>query len=284
MAGKRVLFVDDDPIQRLTLPAILQLHGFEVSVASTVAQALAEMTTRGFDVLISDLNIGEPGDGFTVVSAMHRTQPECINFIVTGFPAFESALASIQRQVDDVLVKPAEIDKLIETIEQRMRERHPQHHPMTPLRLSQLLRSSVEEILQGVLEGMKSDPALSVVALSDDARAGCLRELLAEVACQMDSATPDEPTASAMALSREHGARLLAAGYSIAMLVSEKRIVGDVIYDMVRERLLVLDTSSLMLDLKRLNDSLYKQLEESAQTFWMEAAKAKPRSMEVGLA
>lgn len=284
MAGKRVLFVDDDPNQRLTLPAILRIHGFEVSVASTVAQALAKMTTRSFDVLISDLNIGEAGDGFTVVSAMRRTQPDCVNFIVTGFPAFESALAAIQRQVDDVLVKPAEIDKLIETIERRMRERHPQHHPMTPLRLSQLLRASIEEILQGVLQGMKSDAALSAVALSDDARAGCLRQLLAEVACQMDSATPDEPTAPAMALSREHGARLVAAGYSIAMLVSEKRIIEDVIYDMVRERLLMLDTSSLMLDLRRLNDSLYKQLQESAQTFWMEAAKPKPRSVEFGAA
>jgi hypothetical protein len=38
--------------------------------------SLGLITERKFDVLISDLNIGHPGDGFTVVSAMRRLQPE----------------------------------------------------------------------------------------------------------------------------------------------------------------------------------------------------------------
>ena len=37
----RILFADDEPSIRMTLPAILQLEGFEVSVAATVAEALA---------------------------------------------------------------------------------------------------------------------------------------------------------------------------------------------------------------------------------------------------
>jgi len=85
---KTVLFVDDEPSIRLTLAAILRQSGFEVSVAATVDEALREINTQYFDALISDLNIGEPGDGFTVLSAMRRVQPTCINLILTGYPAW----------------------------------------------------------------------------------------------------------------------------------------------------------------------------------------------------
>src|ERR1039457_4406444 len=106
MAATRILCVDDEPAIRETMPHVLRLHGFDATAVGTVAEALAQIAAQPFDVLISDLNIGQPGDGFTVVSAMRRTHPSCINFIVTGYPAFESALAAIQSQVDDFLLKP----------------------------------------------------------------------------------------------------------------------------------------------------------------------------------
>jgi DNA-binding NtrC family response regulator len=86
MSSLRMLFVDDEPSIRLTLPEILRLHGHDVEVASTVAEALTAISLHKFDVLISDLNIGNAGDGFTVVSAMRRTQPQCVTLILTGYP------------------------------------------------------------------------------------------------------------------------------------------------------------------------------------------------------
>jgi DNA-binding NtrC family response regulator len=61
---RRILFVDDEPSIRLTLPAVLEEHGFEVSIAGSVAEALSKINSSRFDVLLSDLNIGEDGDGF----------------------------------------------------------------------------------------------------------------------------------------------------------------------------------------------------------------------------
>ena len=58
-ATVKILFVDDEPAIRLSLPAILQMHGFEVASAGTVSEALHEISTNTFDVLISDLNIGK---------------------------------------------------------------------------------------------------------------------------------------------------------------------------------------------------------------------------------
>ena len=89
-----ILFVDDEDSIRLTLPPLLESYGFEVTSAATVAEALGLISKHKFDVLISDLNIGHPGDGYTVVSAMRTHQPDALRFILTAYPAFESALKS----------------------------------------------------------------------------------------------------------------------------------------------------------------------------------------------
>jgi two-component system OmpR family response regulator len=57
MEPVRILFVDDEPGTRLTLPEALRQHGFSVTAVGTVNEALAEITSAQFDVLISDLNL-----------------------------------------------------------------------------------------------------------------------------------------------------------------------------------------------------------------------------------
>src|ERR1700756_193125 len=68
----QVLFVEDEQGIRLTLPPLLASFGFKVTSAATVSEAVTLITQRKFDVLIADLNVGNPADGFTVVSAMRR--------------------------------------------------------------------------------------------------------------------------------------------------------------------------------------------------------------------
>jgi DNA-binding NtrC family response regulator len=117
---KRLLFVDDESSIRLTLPPILQENGFEVKTAATVPEALGEISDSRFDVLVSDLNINESGDGFRVVQAMRQTQPECITVVLTGYPGTDSEAQALSYEVDDFVVKPADIDALIEGINRRL--------------------------------------------------------------------------------------------------------------------------------------------------------------------
>src|ERR1700727_51606 len=121
----RILFVDDEAGIRTTLKVILEQHGFEVTTASTVREALEYLNHSPFDVLLSDLNIGQPGDGFTVVSAMRRVQPQAATFILTGYPDFDTALQAIRSQVDDYLLKPTDVPTLIHTIQHRLAHRKP---------------------------------------------------------------------------------------------------------------------------------------------------------------
>jgi len=121
--SKRLLFVDDEEGIRATLPILLQERGFEVRIAASVPEALSEIRTHQFDGLLSDLNIGEDGDGFTVGQAMRKAHPNCVTVLLTGYPAFESAVQAIHNEVHDYFVKPADLDPLISAIERKLRSR-----------------------------------------------------------------------------------------------------------------------------------------------------------------
>lgn len=122
--GKRLLFVDDEPSIRLTLPAILKNNGFEVRVASTVNEAISEIGKQEFDVLLSDLNIGSERDGFDVVKAMRQAHPRCVTILLTGYPAFETAVEGIRHQIDDYVVKPADIELLVQLMNEKLMARN----------------------------------------------------------------------------------------------------------------------------------------------------------------
>jgi DNA-binding NtrC family response regulator len=127
--SKRLLFVDDEEGIRQTLPLLLQQRGFDVRVAASVPEALSEMRAHKFDVLLSDLNIGEDGDGFTVIRAMRKAHPNCVAVLLTGYPGFESSLQALHDEVDDYFVKPADFDSLVSTIERKLHAR--QSRPWT---------------------------------------------------------------------------------------------------------------------------------------------------------
>jgi len=118
--GKRLLFVDDEPNICLTLPPVFEQHGFQVQVAATLSEALAAIRSHTFDVVLSDLNINAEGDGFTVTYTAHEVNPACVTILLTGYPAFETALQAIHTEVDDYFVKPMNIGALLGAIERKL--------------------------------------------------------------------------------------------------------------------------------------------------------------------
>jgi ActR/RegA family two-component response regulator len=267
MTPVRILFVDDEETIRVTLPPILKEHGFAVAVTASVPEALAKITSEPFDVLIADLNVGQPGDGFTVVSAMRRTQPNCVNFILTGYPAFETALEAIRQQVDDYVVKPTDIDSLVKSIEGRLRQRKP-HQPLVAKRIATILRESVDEIVALALEKMKANPDLQRIQLSDSQRVDHIPQLIEQLAKALESQAPAEFLNSAA----DHGRLRRKQKYSIPLLVEDTRAVDEAIYEMVQKHLLTVDVSHLITDLGVVNSALEMQLKESLKAYTSKAA------------
>lgn len=266
MEQRRILFVDDESNIRLTLPSILRLHGFEVIATGTVAEAIAAMQLYHFDVLIADLNIGQPGDGFTVVSAMRRIQPHAVTLILTGYPAFETALEAIRSQVDDYLVKPANIEQLVGVIERNLREQTPTRH-LAPKRLAVVLAEHESEIAERWLATMaKQSP--------DVVEPAHIREIVKEL-IEMLQGRPGSVSTHALHIAEELGRNRIAAGVAMGELVDEFRVLRKVLYSIVQENLLAVNVSYVVTEMSSISDNLDQQMRVAAEAY-SRAMKATP--------
>lgn len=257
----KILFVDDEPAIRASLPAILRMHGFDVTSAANVGEAVQAIAAQRFDVLISDLNIGSPGDGFTVVSAMRRTQPDCVTLILTGYPAFETALQAIRSQVDDYLIKPAGVQELVESIEKKLRDRKP-HQLEKVKRVPQLISEHVSEIVTRILEAEKKFLHGRRVQIDEEDFRSNAEIWIGQLVGQLSSGSR-QLSPELLEWSRQYGRLRYIQGYSADMLVEENRIVCSAIHDSVHENLLVVDLSQLIPDLKLLSLTLSLMLREA---------------------
>src|SRR5579872_4077669 len=121
----KVLLVDDDEAVRDMMTVTLEHKGFEVVAAANVPEALRRIATDAFDVLITDLHMPNPSDGFTVVSAMRHSQPHALTLLVSGYPDVQSAMAAILLEADEILVKPFHVAKLADLVREKMLNRKP---------------------------------------------------------------------------------------------------------------------------------------------------------------
>jgi len=260
----RVLFVDDEPTIRLTLPKILEMHEFEVKAAANVPDALKLIQDEQFDVLLTDLNIGAPSDGFTVVSAMRRCQPEAVTIIITGYPAFESALQAIRDQVDDYISKPANVDELISRIKDKVQ--HRTRHVLEPQRRAyRVLNTHREEILTNYVKALRNS-SLPVSDLSEAEIRNSMPKLLDHLIRDMETSGKTlEPEATKTA--REHGRTRLIHGFKAVDLIEETRLFRTVVYDKLEHELLGLDTSTLIPDIVRMGNFLFARLGESLGSY-----------------
>lgn len=259
-----ILFVDDEDAIRTTVSLILETHGFKVTSVATVPEALSLISRSSFDVLIADLNIGSPGDGFTVVSAMRRTQPNAATFILTGYPDINSALQAIRQQVDDYLIKPTEAESLVEKIREKLQRRGPARREIAPQRLTDILARSKDDMIEKWLRAANADPEISSIPLSDDLRKDHVPMVL-DAAIRIvrgGKITPDEKSAAAA-----HGTTRWYQGYSVPLIVREARMLHDVMATCIQKNLLQIQISNLIPDMVHAFDAVDVLLEESCRAF-----------------
>jgi ActR/RegA family two-component response regulator len=267
-----LLFVDDEDSIRATLPRLLERQGFKVTSAANVPEALNLIAQRRFQVLITDLNINYPGDGFAIVSAMRSTQPDTLRFILTGYPAFESALEAVRQQVDDYLVKPTDTEALVQTIKSKFATRTPARL-IPPKRLPDLIREHVRSIAEAFLKEIKADPGIAAIPMSDADRTDHIPRLLDAA---MRIVLEGKVTAEDRKSSVTHGALRRQQGYSVPMLIRESRILKRNVAETLQHHLLEVDISYLIRDIVSAFGTIDQLLEESTQAF-LSAGNGKKR-------
>jgi DNA-binding response OmpR family regulator len=264
----RVLVVDDDDLILELTTTQLASKGFEVVAASSVTEALRLIATETFDVLITDLNMPNPGDGFTVVTAMRHSQPHALILLVSGYPDVSRAMATIALEADEIIVKPFKAARLPELVCEKLLNRKPVA-PVAKQRVSVILRRCLPTILTGWLARAQLSSELNHLNLTDDERTGHLPKLIEDLVNRLDKNYPTLLNNGALFSSSavEHGKLRCLQGYTSAMLVHESRILQVTLFETLQNNLSYLDFSLLLPDVMKIADEVDAQLTQSMESF-----------------
>jgi PAS domain S-box-containing protein len=279
MADIKLLFVDDDNTLRTALGAVLSHHGFQLTSVGSVREALEQISTQKFDVLLSDLNIGEPGDGFTVVSAMRRVQPDACTFILTGFPDLETAIQAVRSQVDDYFAKPLHVNKLVEAISGLRNGKRPSGKALPTRKVAHLLEELSPLICQRWMRLVLKDPELAALPLTEAERSDHVPDMMEELIRRLED-PQSEFSEEATDAARKHGKLRYQQNYVIPQIVFEARLLQQVLSSTIHENLFGLDLSTLVHDILQIGETLQADVEVAIRAYQSQI----PRSLQTSFA
>lgn len=269
-----VLVVDDEESIRTMLRLVLESEGFIVTTAESVPAALTLISQSHFDVLVSDLNLGHPADGFIIVSAMRRTHPDSLTFILTGYPAFETALEAIRQHVNDYLVKGTATEELVDKIKTGLASDQPRTQPQKTKRVPDVVEESKDWVIDHWLQQVKGNDALRRLELSDADRKDHVPGLLDEA---ITHARDRFVGLDRQRAADQHGAIRYHQGYTVPMLILEARLLQGVISECIRRNFLLIDLSNLIVDLTKMTDTFSMELEQSVRAYTNQRGWSLPR-------
>ena len=110
-----ILVVDDDQAICRIYSALLGRAGYCVNVAMTFDNAARLMAESEFDVLISDIVLGEK-DGLDILAQSQQLQPDTPVILVTGLPDVQTASAAVRLNAYAYLAKPVSKQTLVATV------------------------------------------------------------------------------------------------------------------------------------------------------------------------
>lgn len=189
-----ILLVDDQSSARLTLTALLKQNGHTLAQVSNGADAIAKIDKNDFDIIITDLKLGEIS-GLDILEASRKNNPRTEVILLTGYGSVETAVAAMKAGAIDYLTKPIDTEELLLAIE-RATERQRLRSEVKRLR-SEVERDfdpgrivSTSQAMSDVLEMVeKVAPTDAVVLIAGESGTG--KELIAR-AIHQNSKRKDE--------------------------------------------------------------------------------------------
>ena len=132
MDEPRILIIDDDPNLRKTLSDILRIKGYETLTAENGQKGLALLRESGVRLVLIDLGLPDI-PGLEVLARIKADYPLTGAIVLTGQATIDSAVEATNRGAFSYLVKPYEIDQLVNHIrraleKQQAEEEIAQHH------------------------------------------------------------------------------------------------------------------------------------------------------------
>jgi two-component system, response regulator RegA len=108
-AEKSLLLVDDDKPFLTRLARAMEARGFDVRIAETVAEGVAQVKRGAPSFAVIDLRLTD-GNGLDVIEALHAAKPDARVVVLTGYGNIATAVTAVKLGAIDYLAKPADAD------------------------------------------------------------------------------------------------------------------------------------------------------------------------------
>jgi DNA-binding NtrC family response regulator len=113
MEKLKLMVVDDEERFLSTTEKLLKKKGVDVVTASSGAEALEKLRAHSVHVVILDVKM--PGmDGVATLREIKRQFPMVEVIMLTGHATVESAVEGLKTGAVDYLMKPADLDQILE--------------------------------------------------------------------------------------------------------------------------------------------------------------------------
>jgi DNA-binding NtrC family response regulator len=118
----KVLIVEDDEVERLSLQSALEPNFIKVSSVGNGAQAENLVKEESYDILVVDYGLPDV-NGISLIKIIKGILPDLVPIVITGSSSIEIAIESIKIGAYDYVVKPLDIESLLKTIGIMLKER-----------------------------------------------------------------------------------------------------------------------------------------------------------------
>lgn len=112
---RRILLVDDELAILLTLKAVLEMNGFEVTTAGSAGEAMTKLEEGTYHMVITDMRMETERAGYDVIRAARQQPYNPATAILTAYPSLGSDWQN--RGAQSMLVKPMNTQDLLRQIE-----------------------------------------------------------------------------------------------------------------------------------------------------------------------
>ena len=119
----RVLVVDDDKAVRESLRRSLEFNGYDVTLASDGAEALASIASRTPDALVIDVMMPRL-DGIETTRALRTAGNDLPILVLTARDSVGDRVEGLDAGADDYLTKPFALEELLARLRALLRRAH----------------------------------------------------------------------------------------------------------------------------------------------------------------
>ena len=111
-SSNQALVIDDEPQISSLVAQVLRSDGWDVSEASTAAEAIVKLREQSWSLVFCDVILGGP-DGYSVLREFTEMQPSARFILMTGHGSAAGALEATSTGAYDYLLKPFSVDDIL---------------------------------------------------------------------------------------------------------------------------------------------------------------------------